>query len=72
LLHIPDDIRNCGSLCITWSFYMEQYCSFLKHALQSRSQPWRNLDKRVKALAYQSQLRVKGSGSGIMAANAVQ
>ena len=38
---------------------MERYCGFLKHALQSRSQPWRNLDERVKALAYRSQLKVK-------------
>lgn len=38
---------------------MERYCGFLKHALRSRSQPWRNLDERIKQFAHLAQLRVK-------------
>ncbi|PSR75102.1 hypothetical protein PHLCEN_2v9325 [Hermanssonia centrifuga] len=59
LLHIPDDIRFCGPMSTTWSFYMERYCGFLKQGLRSRSQPWRNLDERIKDFACISQLQLK-------------
>lgn len=38
---------------------MERYCGFLKNALRSRSQPWRNLDERIKQFSYAAQLRMK-------------
>lgn len=44
---------------VTWSFYMERYCGFLKRALRSRSQPWRNLDERIKHFAYITQIRMR-------------
>lgn len=44
---------------VTWSFYMERYCGFLKQALHSRSQPWRNLDERIKHFAYITQVRMR-------------
>ncbi len=59
LLHIPDDIRFCGPMCHTWSFYLERYFGFLKQGLRSCSQSWRNLDERVKHFAYISQLQAK-------------
>ncbi|KAI0682508.1 hypothetical protein BC835DRAFT_1298874 [Cytidiella melzeri] len=58
LLHIADDIRTLGPMSVTWTFYLERYCGFLKRELQSRSQPWRNIDIRLQHFARLSQLQV--------------
>lgn len=46
-------------MSVTWSFYMERYCGFLKRALRSKRNPWQNLDEIVKHFAQLAQLRVK-------------
>jgi hypothetical protein len=40
---------------------MEQYCGMLQECLQSRSQPWGNLNKRILQIAYLAQLSAKYS-----------
>jgi len=59
LLHLVDDIRTCGPIWTTWSFFMERFCGVLKSGLQSRSQPWANLNKRVLHMAYLTQLAAR-------------
>ncbi|KAI0685378.1 hypothetical protein BC835DRAFT_1290373, partial [Cytidiella melzeri] len=58
LLHIADDIQTLGPMSVTWTFYLERYCGFLKRELQSRSQPWKNIDIRLQHFARLSQLRI--------------
>ncbi|KAJ7200625.1 hypothetical protein GGX14DRAFT_168794, partial [Mycena pura] len=59
MLHIANDIRFCGPSWVTWTFYMERYCGFLKHGLSSKRFPWSNLNNRILNFAYLEQLRVR-------------
>lgn len=59
LLHIPDNIRDCGPEWSTWTFHMERYCGMLQGCLHSRSQPWGNLNKHILRMAYLAQLHSK-------------
>jgi hypothetical protein len=59
LLHIARDIRNCGPVWTTWTFYMECFCGFLQRGLQSRQLPWSNLNRWNLHLAYLGQLSAK-------------
>ncbi|KZT21270.1 hypothetical protein NEOLEDRAFT_1028994, partial [Neolentinus lepideus HHB14362 ss-1] len=59
LLHLASDIRYCGPVWATWTFYMERFCGYLKSVLRSRSHPWSNLNKRIINLAYLSTLAAR-------------
>ncbi|KAG2135445.1 hypothetical protein DEU56DRAFT_392100, partial [Suillus clintonianus] len=56
MLHIADDIRRCGPVWTTWTFFLERYCQKFKTALKSRVQPWGNLNKEVLYTAYLQQV----------------
>ncbi|KAG2339234.1 hypothetical protein BDR05DRAFT_849040, partial [Suillus weaverae] len=56
MLHIADDIRQCGPVWTTWTFFLECYCQKFKTALKSRVQPWGNLNKEVLYTAYLQQV----------------
>lgn len=44
LLHIADDIVKCGPPCMTWSFVMERWCSYLlSFGMKSRFRPYTTL-----------------------------
>ncbi|KAF5315532.1 hypothetical protein D9611_004820 [Ephemerocybe angulata] len=59
LLHVVDDIRNCGPSWTTWTFFMERFCGLLKRALRSRRHPWANLTKRTLHLTMLNQLKYR-------------
>lgn len=59
LLHVADDIKNCGPVWIHWTFFLEWYCQLLKTSLKSHRHPWSNLANRVVQLAYLSQINMK-------------
>ncbi|KAJ3508428.1 hypothetical protein NMY22_g16620 [Coprinellus aureogranulatus] len=59
LLHIVDDIRNCGPSWTTWTFWMERFCGSLKRALSSKSRPWANLANHCLLRCWQQQLQVR-------------
>ncbi|KAG1849213.1 hypothetical protein F4604DRAFT_1687491 [Suillus subluteus] len=56
MLHIADDIHQCGPVWTTWTFFLEHYCQKFKIALKSRVQPWGNLNKEVLYTAYLQQV----------------
>ncbi|KAG1745048.1 uncharacterized protein EDB91DRAFT_1236456 [Suillus paluster] len=56
MLHIADDIRQCGPVWTTWTFFLERYCQKFKIALKSRVQPWGNLNKEVLYMMYLQQV----------------
>ncbi|KAF9487453.1 hypothetical protein BDN71DRAFT_1367081, partial [Pleurotus eryngii] len=56
LLHVASNIRNCGPVWATWTFFMERMCGVLQMGLRSRVQPWANLNKRLLHMTYLSQL----------------
>jgi hypothetical protein len=56
LLHVCDNIRFCGPVWTTWTFWMERYCAYLQAGLRSRSHPWANLNNRVLHKAYLEQI----------------
>lgn len=59
LLHIAQDIRFCGPVWTSWTFYMERYCSLLQMGLQSRRFPWSGLNRRILHTAYLSTVSIK-------------
>jgi len=59
LLHIAQNIRQCGPVWTTWTFHMERFCGVLKGSLHSRSQPWGNLNKCLLLIAYLEQLAAR-------------
>ncbi|KLO12795.1 hypothetical protein SCHPADRAFT_829003, partial [Schizopora paradoxa] len=61
LLHVPDDVRNCGPLCITWTFFNERFIGSLQSGIKSRVHPWGNLSQRCYKLAILAQLGSKYS-----------
>lgn len=56
LLHVVDDIKNCGPSWTTWTFFMERFCGSLKRALRSKRYPWANLSKRALHISWRNQL----------------
>jgi hypothetical protein len=58
LLHICDNIRFCGPVWTTWTFWMERYCGYLQAGLKSRTHPWANLNNRVLHKAYLEQIDI--------------
>ena len=56
LLHVCDNIRFCGPVWTTWTFWMERYCAYLQAGLRSRSHPWANLNNCVLHKAYLEQI----------------
>ena len=56
MLHIPQNIRECGPVWTTWTFHLERFCGILQGALRSQSQPWANLNNRITQLAYLGKL----------------
>ncbi|KAJ7266112.1 hypothetical protein C8J57DRAFT_1469942 [Mycena rebaudengoi] len=56
IVHIPGDIRFCGPMWTTWTFFMERYCGFLKAGLRSKTHPWANLNNRITNYAYLEQI----------------
>ncbi|TFK33524.1 hypothetical protein BDQ12DRAFT_766734, partial [Crucibulum laeve] len=59
LLHIPDNIRFCGPVWSTWTYWMERYCGYLKIGLRSRKSPWADLANRVLHKAYLDQVEIQ-------------
>ena len=58
LLHICDNIRFCGPVWTTWTFWMERYCGYLQAGLRSRTHPWANLNNRLLHKAYLEQIDI--------------
>ena len=58
LLHLCDNIRFCGPVWTTWTFWMERYCGYLNAGLRSRRHPWANLNNRVLHKAYLEQIDI--------------
>jgi hypothetical protein len=59
LLHVTRDIRVCGPMWASWTFYMERFCGILQTGLRSRVQPWANLNRRILHMAYLQVLAAK-------------
>nr|GAT46963.1 predicted protein [Mycena chlorophos] len=59
LLHVADDIRNCGPSWTTWTFMMERFCGFLQHGLHSRKRPHANISRRLMHLMYLEQIGLR-------------
>ena len=59
LLHIAQDIRNCGPVWTTWTFYMERFCNMLQRIRRSQAHPWSNLDISLVHMVYLEQLAVR-------------
>jgi len=55
MLHIANDLRQCGPVWTTWTFFLERYCQKFKLALKSRVQPWGNLNREVLYTTYLQQ-----------------
>lgn len=58
LLHVCDNIRFCGPVWTTWTFWMERYCGYLQAGLKSDRHPWANLNKRIIHQAYVDQVEL--------------
>lgn len=58
LLHVANDIRNCGPSCVNWTFFIERFCGTLKSSLHSRKNPFANLSSHILRSTCMSQLRV--------------
>ena len=58
LLHLCDNIRFCGPVWTTWTFWMERYCGYLQAGLQSKTHPWENLNNHVLHKAYIEQIDI--------------
>ena len=56
LLHMPQNICECGPSWTTWTFFIEHCCGLLKATLHSKSQPWGNLNNWRTQLACLNQL----------------
>ncbi|KAF7314658.1 hypothetical protein MKEN_00939600 [Mycena kentingensis (nom. inval.)] len=56
MLHIVDDILFCGPCWMTWTFFVERYCGFLKRGLTNKRFPWANMNQRVLNFAHLAQL----------------
>ena len=54
LLHIPDQIRWMGPCWTTWAFPIERQCGYFQCRIQSRRNPYVNMDRHLTEL---SQLR---------------
>ncbi|KAF9528667.1 hypothetical protein CPB83DRAFT_727927, partial [Crepidotus variabilis] len=52
LLHVCQNIRFCGPVWTTWTFWMERYCGRLQAGLRSHVYPWANLNNRILGRAY--------------------
>ncbi|KIK90809.1 hypothetical protein PAXRUDRAFT_151077, partial [Paxillus rubicundulus Ve08.2h10] len=59
LLHIAQDIENCGPVWAHWTFFLERYCQLLKNSLCSRWHPWSNLAPKVLHVAHLTQISIK-------------
>ncbi|KAF9237742.1 hypothetical protein BU15DRAFT_88589 [Melanogaster broomeanus] len=59
LLHVAQDIENCGPVWVHWTFFLERYCQLLKTSLRSRRHPWSNLARKVLHVAYLTQINIK-------------
>jgi hypothetical protein len=58
LLHVCDNIRFCGPVWTTWTFWVERYCGYLQAGLPSKRHPWANLNKRIIHKAYLDQVDI--------------
>ena len=59
LLHIARDIRVCGPMWSSWTFYLERFCGILQTGLRSRVHPWSNLNNRVLHMSYLQTLALR-------------
>nr|GAT43162.1 predicted protein [Mycena chlorophos] len=59
VLHVADDIRFCGPGWVTWTFFVERFCGFLKLGLRGKRFPWAALNNRVLNFARLSQMGVR-------------
>jgi hypothetical protein len=53
-----DNIRFCGPVWATWTFWMERYCGYLQAALRSKVSPWADLNNRILHKAYLDQIDI--------------
>ncbi|KJA13854.1 hypothetical protein HYPSUDRAFT_151076, partial [Hypholoma sublateritium FD-334 SS-4] len=58
LLHLADNIRFCGPVWTTWTFWVERYCGYLQAGLKSKVAPWANLNNRILHKAYLEQIDI--------------
>jgi hypothetical protein len=58
LLHIPDFIRNCGPVWMTWAFPMERYCGKMQAHMTSRLHPYAMITQHAKQTAQLSQIKI--------------
>jgi hypothetical protein len=58
LLHLCDNIRFCGPVWATWTFWMERYCGYLQASLKSKISPWADLNSRILHKAYLDQIYI--------------
>jgi hypothetical protein len=61
LLHIPEDIRNCGPVWTYWCFVMERLCGILLRAVKSKLNPWGALAQRAKRISQIQLLNIQYS-----------
>ena len=59
LLHIAQDIRVCGPMWASWTFYLERFCGILQTGRRSRMYPWSNLNHQILHMAYLQTLAVR-------------
>lgn len=59
ILHIVDDIRNCGPVWTSWAFVMERYCGVIGQAIKSKLHPWGSLTMRALRVEQLKQLKAR-------------
>lgn len=59
LLHIVEDIRNCGPVWTSWTFVMERYCGILQLSVKSKLHPWGSLTQRCLRVEQLRQLKAR-------------
>jgi len=58
LLHIPDQIRWMGPCWTTWAFPIERQCGYFQRSIQSRRNPYVNMDRHLIDLSQLRQIKL--------------
>ena len=58
LLHIPDQIRWMGPCWTTWAFPIERQCGYFQRSIQSRRNPYVNMDQHLLDLSQLRQIKI--------------
>lgn len=59
LLHIVEDVRNCGPVWLSWSFVMERSCGIMQLSVKSKLHPWGSLTQRCLRVEQLRQLKAR-------------